>query len=212
MTNTIPLIHPIYLDVPMLVSFAAALEGGVSYQSEVTTGETTERSGSVELGGKLGISKLFSTLFDASATADIEGDASQETSATQKESRAHTEASIAILLYERLCRDGSQLQRPNTLDEFKSVEPGALVEVAGSVEKNAVDSIIDYAEAVVILAEFKKNQKKPNPLSDMHNLKNALEKDRKRTPISNILLRCSQPPGMGNVLGFLQKKRRELSS
>ena len=29
------LIHPIYLDVPMLVSFAAAIQGGVSFESEM---------------------------------------------------------------------------------------------------------------------------------------------------------------------------------
>lgn len=32
----IPLIHPIYLDVPMLVSFAAAVQGGLALEAEVT--------------------------------------------------------------------------------------------------------------------------------------------------------------------------------
>jgi hypothetical protein len=40
----IPLIHPIYLDVPMLVSFAAAAQGGLALESEVTA--ETKGSGS----------------------------------------------------------------------------------------------------------------------------------------------------------------------
>ena len=36
MSEQIRLIHPIYLDIPMLVSFAAAIEGGLSFGAEVT--------------------------------------------------------------------------------------------------------------------------------------------------------------------------------
>ena len=34
--KTLELIHPVYMDIPMMVSFVAALEGGVSYGDEVT--------------------------------------------------------------------------------------------------------------------------------------------------------------------------------
>jgi len=40
------LIHPIYLDVPMLVSFAAALQGGLSFGSEVTEEQAEVKPGS----------------------------------------------------------------------------------------------------------------------------------------------------------------------
>jgi hypothetical protein len=66
MSNQIRLIHPIYLDVPMLVSFAAAVEGGVSFGAEVTrertSALTTEAGGSA----KFGLSALFGRFFDAS--------------------------------------------------------------------------------------------------------------------------------------------------
>jgi hypothetical protein len=34
--GSLELIHPVYLDVPMMVSFFAAIEGGVSYSGEYT--------------------------------------------------------------------------------------------------------------------------------------------------------------------------------
>ena len=37
MSEQIRLIHPIYLDIPMLVSFAAAIEGGLSFGSRSDT-------------------------------------------------------------------------------------------------------------------------------------------------------------------------------
>ncbi|MEJ7657624.1 MAG: hypothetical protein WKF33_11405 [Thermoleophilaceae bacterium] len=39
--STIELVHPVYLDVPMLVSFVAAIEGGFAFESEETGKETT---------------------------------------------------------------------------------------------------------------------------------------------------------------------------
>jgi len=111
MTN-IRLIHPIYLDVPMLVSFAAAVQGGVSMETEVTEEDGDSASTRAKAKGKLGFSKLFQSLFDASIETSIESDRENETKQSRKESKAHTEASIAILLYHELIETGGYVILP----------------------------------------------------------------------------------------------------
>ncbi len=98
----IPLIHPIYLDVPMLVSFAAAVQGGLSLASEVTEEKKRATSGSGSLSAEFSLGNLFKSLFDAGAKASIEGSINSETQLVRKESRSYTEASIAIILYHQL--------------------------------------------------------------------------------------------------------------
>jgi hypothetical protein len=48
----IQLIHPIYLDVPMLVSCVAAIQGGLSVAAEVTHEKETTKTGSAKMAGK----------------------------------------------------------------------------------------------------------------------------------------------------------------
>jgi hypothetical protein len=59
----VPLIHPIYLDVPMLVSFAAAIQGGLALEAEVTSSQKGSGSTEVNASGKFGLSNLFQDLF-----------------------------------------------------------------------------------------------------------------------------------------------------
>ena len=66
----ISLIHPIYLDVPMLVSFAAALEGGLSFGSEVSHEKGVTQADASKVAGTLGLGELFSSLFQASVKAE----------------------------------------------------------------------------------------------------------------------------------------------
>jgi hypothetical protein len=150
--SKIPLIHPIYLDVPMLVSFAAAIRGGVAMETEVTEHEELTKSSSGKLSGKLGFSKLFQSLFDASLDATLESKRDAETGASRKQSKAHTEASIAILLYHDLVQEVDYILRPKELDDFGKYSPGSLVEIGGTVEKNAIDQMIDYIDAIGILS------------------------------------------------------------
>lgn len=208
------LIHPIYLDVPMLVSFAAALQGGLSFGTEVTQAEGAAHSATGKLSGKLGLSNLFSSLFDASVVAESADQRSDETREFRRESKAHTEASIAILLYDELQKRDGYLVRPASVDDLEALEPGSLVEVGGTIEKNAVDSVIDYADAVSILASLdttKTNTQKKATALPVNRIREALEKDRKRTPISNVHLRCSEPEGLNVILTLRTENLRDLT-
>lgn len=89
MTDPIRLIHPIYLDVPMLVSFVAAREGGMSFESEVTTESERSKSANASATGKLALSKLFSRFLDVSAAGVLSGDIASAGRSVHKEARAH---------------------------------------------------------------------------------------------------------------------------
>src|SRR5713101_2378221 len=53
MAEAVSLVYPVYLDIPMMVSFLAALTGGIAWEGERTI---KEKATSVESGGvKLGV-------------------------------------------------------------------------------------------------------------------------------------------------------------
>jgi len=113
---------------------------------------------------------------------------------------------------------------------LSKVNPGALVEVAGILEKNAVDTVIDYIDAVNILsalagptlptlptgaqqASGKQVGKKTQPAQQvtLDRIRETLDKDRKRTPISNVILRCAEPPGVNVVVTLRTANLRDLT-
>ena len=176
------LIHPIYLDVPMLVSFAAAVRGGIAFASEITEESSLQKEVKGQMKGRFGLSDLFESLFNANMEASAEASGSDANKTQVQESRSHTEASIAILLYDQLSKSSDYLLHPKTHEDFSKVQPGSLVELTGSVEKNAVDAMIDYIEAANILggmAQKSDEKGKKNSRNDLENIRQALDKDRK---------------------------------
>ena len=72
-SKQIRLIHPIYLDIPMLVSFAAAIEGGLSFGSEVTREASSSTAAAAGGSAKFGLSGVFEQFLDASAELQVTG-------------------------------------------------------------------------------------------------------------------------------------------
>ena len=230
MSEQIRLIHPIYLDIPMLVSFAAAIEGGLSFGAEVTREASTTAAVAAEGNARFGFSGLFSRFLDASADLKVAGAHEDEERSVVKSSRSHTEASVAILLYDRLRRDRGYIVDPETLEDAKGVEPGALIEIVGTVEKNAIDAMIDYIDAADILSNMGSGEQKTPPVSTsgkrrgsgvrndkqeiqspLGQMRALLDKDRKRTPISNVLLRCAVPNDITAILSLRTENLRDLT-
>lgn len=135
------LVHPIYLDVPMMVSFLAAAEGGVSFEGESKPIEGTQTAKEREAGGGFRLPGLGSLLsFDASGrlkNADTGTTSSEVTTV-----RRHTEASLFNLLRARLNADGAvtNLTSEAQLSELKA---GDLIQVAGEVSGNPLEQILD---------------------------------------------------------------------
>ena len=100
---------------------------------------------------------------------------------------------------------------------------GTLIEVAGTLEKDAVDAVIDYVDAIDILSGLKvapqpSAQKKGKGISknkssqsEIGYMRDILDKDRKRTPISNVVLRCSEPENLNVVATLRTENLRDLT-
>lgn len=211
----------------MLISFAAALQGGLSFGSEVTHERSVAEVDTSKLAGKLGLSDLFSKLFQASVEANITESAETANTEVRKELKAHTEASIAIVLYDQLRRSSGHLIQPKNADDFASLEPGSLVELHGTMLKNPVDAVIDYIDALNILSKLAPGQDQQKGQLPKHqhrqseqsvsgnsmllHVREALDQDRRRTPISNVQLKCSQPKGMTAVVTLRTQNLRDLT-
>jgi hypothetical protein len=226
--NDIPLIHPIYLDVPMLVSFAAAVQGGISLASEITQENKLAGSGSGNASVEFNLSSLFKSLFETSAKASGEATMSRESQVVRKESRSYTEASIAIILYHELKQKGRSIIELSKGQDTNDLPIGALVEISGTIEKNTIDSIIDYAAAADILSGMAPDQA-PGPApsggrgkltspanpkqqrSEAGRIADLLDQDRKRTPISNVILRTPEALGLGVVISLRTANLRDLT-
>lgn len=207
------LIHPIYLDVPMLVSFAAALQGGIAFGSEVTENLSAGSTQENYISGKLGISELFSQLFTASVAAESKTNDSENKKQIKTESKSHTESSIAIILYDQLLRSKENLVRPESLKDFNSLEPGTLIELSGTVQKNAIDAIIDYLDALRILVSLDNSSKQQvkKDIKNFQSMRDTLDEDRKRTPISTVLLNCKKPKGLSAAITLRTENLRDLT-
>jgi hypothetical protein len=117
----------------MLVSFAAAIEGGLAMETEVTAESKKTNSISGKVSAKFGLSQLFTALMDTNVSAEMEGKRDGVTSEVKKESKTFTEASIAIILYHKLTQEKDYILQPKSIKDFESYSPGALVEVAGTL-------------------------------------------------------------------------------
>lgn len=218
------LIHPLYLDVPMLVSFVAAIQGGISFGSEVTSESERTKSASGNVSAKFGLSNLISNLFDLSAETNLSAETAGRNQETRKESKSHTEASLAILLYDLLLERDEVLIRPQSESDLSNVSPGTLVEVAGTLEKNAVDAVIDHIDALTILSNLGTQQvenkapgkgtgkqQSPKQQTQLEKIRDKLDEDRKRTPISSVILRCKEPSDMNVVVTLRRANLRDLT-
>jgi len=137
------LVHPVYLDVPMLVSFVAAVEGGVAFGSEETERGGTTQDRNREVAGR---AKAGFPLLGALVGMDVSGrygrkDQEQESKET-KIVRQHTEASLFNLLRYELDRDG-RITHIDHKDELQELEVGQLVEISGEIVGNPLEQMLE---------------------------------------------------------------------
>ncbi len=145
------LVHPVYLDVPMMVSFLAHLEGGVSVDEE----QTATQSGARErlLKGRAGFRARLGPLGSGDVGAEGSTQRRDEDSLESKTSRHHTAASLFNLLYDYLVED-DQMVPVETPDSLTDLRSGQLVEVTGEYLGNPleesltlVSTMLPYLEA-----------------------------------------------------------------
>jgi hypothetical protein len=139
------LLHPVYLDVPMMVSFLAHLEGGLVVEEE----QTSKHSGARErlLKGRAGLRARFGPLPGVDAGVEGSTQRKDEESVESKTSRHHTAASLFNLLYDYLTED-EQLVTVEGPEDLSSLRAGQLVELGGEYLGNPLE------ESLALISSF----------------------------------------------------------
>jgi len=108
------LLYPIYMDIPMMISFVAAMEGG--YSLENTWKLTNDTSGEISgaLDGEAGLPNIISNLVKASLKASGSVDGKLAKAEESQIVFKHTEASLFMRLRHELYHQ----RRLISLDEY----------------------------------------------------------------------------------------------
>lgn len=144
------LVHPIYLDVPMMVSFLAHLEGGVSSHQEETKQETGARER--VLRGRAGIRFLLPHLPGGELGTEGSTERRDETVFEQKTERHHTAASLFNLLYQYL-REDDQLIDLIRGEQLTDIRSGDLVEMFGGYLGNPLEEVLGFLSSIIPYVE-----------------------------------------------------------
>lgn len=137
MPERIDLVYPLYLDVPMMTSFVAALEDGIAYGSDVTRREDQRRSLGAGSEGQVGAGLpsmgIFSTLLNIDLRGKISGEQAAGSGEEIKLVRRHTEASLFMSLRHTLINDNRILTINDIGDihQLENAEQDYLVEIRG---------------------------------------------------------------------------------
>jgi hypothetical protein len=178
------LIHPVYLDISMMMSFLAFIEGGVD-----TGGEETQTTGTVkekreELGAKLKLPSI-SKFFEAEATAAASAGKTVEQTLEYTAVRQHTAASLFNSLHSYLHEDG-KVQALSSVDQLSSLDIGQLVEVRGSYLGNPLEQIVEQGAA--ILGYLEESDTAPAPLDSAGiRIMLKMQRDLSNSPVRDAL-------------------------
>ncbi len=137
--------YPLYLDVPMMVSFLATLQEGISFEEKVQIKTATKRqvTGSTDGGVKApsipGLSSLLS--FDLRGKLSVNRDS--EGAEELEMIRQHTEASLFNRL-RNVLHDPSvdAIVRLSDESQWGSLRIGELVEITGEVVRNPLSEVL----------------------------------------------------------------------
>jgi hypothetical protein len=145
--STLQLIHPVYVDTPMLVSFIAALEGGVSYGDERTERHDLTEAKEREGGARFGL-PLLSSSFNLDMSGRLAQRDTEQNSAETRIVRRHTEASLLNLLRHRLVADGVVKSIGDTAG-LEGLSTGDLVEITGEVIGNPLQQMFALMQQIL---------------------------------------------------------------
>ncbi|MDT7726503.1 MAG: hypothetical protein QOI21_3079 [Actinomycetota bacterium] len=140
--------HPIYLDAPMLVSFLAALDDGVSFTSEISEKQGQSNKSGGEASGSVKIPSLASLMgLNLSVSGKYSRDLASDQNTESKFIRQHTSASLFNRLRSRLHEDGLV----DVLDETSSadrIKPGSIIEIPGRFDIDPMRTIVEYFKSL----------------------------------------------------------------
>jgi hypothetical protein len=139
------LAHPVYLDVAMMISFLAYLEGGVVTQEEATQKEAGAKERILK--GRAGLRARLPWALDAEAGSEGSSQRRDEMSLESKTARQHTAASLFNLLHEYLSEDEQliSLTEPSQLEKIRTRQ---LVELTGEYLGNPLEDTLAFLNTI----------------------------------------------------------------
>lgn len=153
--------HPVYLDIPMMISFLAALEGGVVVSQDMT--ETSSETASRQASATAGLRARLFTVGSGELGATGALDRSESSGSTSQVQRQHTAESLFNALLATLKEDG-MVKQVDALDTFRGLRVGQIVEIEGKFRGNPLEDILAFF--AMILPYMESDQPaEPNPKS-----------------------------------------------
>ena len=151
------LVHPVYLDTPMLLSFVATLDDGVSLSAAVTESSAKNKSTELSGSGEGGTENVLALLgVKLSATGELSRSSETDKSIEQSFTRQHTLASLFSRLVQGLIAAGAVKNNP----EIVNVEAGDLVIFDARLEENPLEVALTTTHGLLPLIEqFQEGQK-----------------------------------------------------
>lgn len=142
----VDLVHPTYLNTAMLINFLASIDDGVSFSSDVALRYDQIRKSMGEAAGTAGVPSLASLLgLTLSGSGKLAHERNRQETTESKFVRQHTAASLFNRLRATL-EQASAIQAIAAVEDLAKVQPGALVECSGVIEKNPMDVVADLYE------------------------------------------------------------------
>lgn len=141
------LVYPLYLDVPMMTSFVAAIQDGIAYGSDVTQRKDERKAVSAGAEARAGMPFMgvLSTLLSLDLRGKITGDKAAGEGEEIRLVRRHTEASLFMRLRQELKDEGKiiQLNDLDDIQKLKGSDEKVLVEITGEIFRSPLSEILE---------------------------------------------------------------------
>lgn len=173
------LAHPLYLDVPMMVSFLAYLQGGVAWSEEETrrAEEKNEASGKATGRFKFPLAGLLGMELGAEAG----GATTRDTLVENTAARHHTVASLFNALYQYLHEDG-QVVTVTAASQLTELKAGQLIEVEGEYLGNPLAAVLSMLQQLLPYMEEDEESGDGQGTSPTRTTPRSKQKSGSRTP------------------------------
>jgi hypothetical protein len=215
----IELIYPIYIDIPMMISFVATMEGGYSLENSrtFTNDSSGEISGTLE--GEGGLPTIISNLVKASINASGSVDGKLAKTEESQIVFKHTEASLFMRLRHELYKQKRLILLDEyTEEQWSTIKPSSLVELSGEIHRSPINQIAQITKRwlpIIIQSSLPLNpdgtvnvsvltdeqKKELYNISIMH----AIVADLESLPLADILLKHKEGWAKAAVLNLSSK-------
>lgn len=151
------LVYPIYLDIPMMTSFLASLEGGLIEEMNVEGKKSEDQSSNKKMGASLSTSNIFSNLLGVGVNAEIEKGNLNNVESQYSSQVKYPTASLFIRLRDILVE--KEIIKQIDMSNFSQINNGDIIEFAGYAKQNPIQQIRIFLNQIIpILEPFQKYQ------------------------------------------------------